>query len=156
MVAAAQAQRHLVTEPTARFLALLRACLTSGRAHFQATKGGTRERSPESYGWRFDNQNWKAQGDCIGWVDGEYIYLEPTAAYRVIQMMARDMSEPFAVSEQTLKKRLFEKGLLASVDAKRETLTVRRSIAGSKKSVLHFLRSTLLPEAPDDEDSDVR
>ena len=154
MVAAAQAQHHLVTEPTARFLALLRTCLTSGRAYFQANKGNTPERSPESYGWRFDNQNWKSQGDCIGWADGEDIYLEPTAAYRVVQMMARDMNEPFATSEQTLKKRLFQKGLLASVEAKRETLTVRRSIAGSRKSVLHFLRSTLLPEAPDDEDND--
>jgi len=89
-------------------------------------------------------------------VDGGDIYLEPTGAYRVIQMMARDMNEPFATSEQTLKKRLCEKGLLASVDARRETLTVRRSIAGSTKSVLCFLRSTLLPEAPDDKDDDDR
>lgn len=74
----------------------------------------------------------------------------------MIQIMARDMNEPFATSEQTLKKRLFEKGLLASVEAKRETLTVRRTIAGSKISVLHFLRSTLLPEAPDEEENDVR
>jgi hypothetical protein len=157
IVAAAQAKHHSVTEPTARSLGLLRACLTSGRAHLRTTKGGTPERSPESCGWRFDNQNWRAQGDCIGWVDGEDIYLEPNAAYRVIQMMARDMNEPFAASEQTLKKRLSERGLLASVDTARETLTVRRTIAGSKKSVLHLLRSTLLPEAPDDEeDNDVR
>jgi Domain of unknown function (DUF3854) len=156
MAAAAQAKHHLVTEPTARFLSLLQACLTSGRAHLQTTKGGTPERSPGSCGWRLDNQNWKSQGDCIGWVDGEDIYLEPAAAYRVIQMLARDMNEPFATSEQTWKKRLSEKGLLASVEATRETLTVRRTIAGSKISVLHILRNTLLPEAPDDENDDDR
>jgi hypothetical protein len=154
-LAAAQARHHSVTEPTARFLSLLRASLTTGRAHLQTTKGGMPERSPESCGWHLESQNLKSQGDCIGWVDGENLYLEPTAAYRVIQMMVRDMSEPFAVSEQTLNKRLSEKGLLASVDAKRQTLTVRRTIAGSKRSVLHFLRNTLLPEALDDEDNDV-
>ena len=155
MVAAAQAKHHLATEPTARFLDLLRASMTSGRAHFQTTEAGRPERSPESCGWRFDSQNWKSQGDCIGWVDCENIYLEPNGAYRVIQIMARDMNEPFATSPQTLKKRLSEKGLLASIDAKRETLTVRRTIAGSTTSVLHFSRSALLPEAPAAEDNDV-
>ena len=155
MVAAAQAQHHMATEPAARFLELLRACLTSGRAHFQTTEAGRPELSPESCGWRVDNQNWKSQGDCIGWVHGEDIYLEPTAAYRVIQIMARDMNEPFATSPQTLKKRLSEKGMLASVEVKRQTLTVRRTIAGSTMSVLHFSRNTLLPDALDD-DNDVQ
>lgn len=156
MVAAAQAKHHVASEPTARFLDLLRASMTSGKAHLQTTEAGRPERSPESCGWRLDNQNWKSQGDCVGWVHGDDAYLEPTAAYRVIQIMARDMNEPFPTSPQTLKKRLFEKGLLASVEAKRETLTVRRAIAGSTIPVLHFLRSTLLPETPDHEDNDAR
>jgi hypothetical protein len=42
---------------------------------------------------------------------------------------------------------------LASIDAKRETLTVRRTIAGSEKDVLDFLRDTLLPEKPDKPDN---
>jgi hypothetical protein len=75
--------------------------------------------------------------------------VEPTAAFRLVQMAARDAGEALPVSEQTLNKRLNEKGLLASVDQKRETLTVRRTLAGSKKSVLHFSRGTLLPEEPD-------
>jgi hypothetical protein len=156
MVAAAQAKHHVASEPTARFLDLLRASMTSGRAHLQTTKARRPEKSPESCGWRSDDQNWKSQGDCVGWVDGDDIYLEPTAAYRVIQIIARDMNEPFATSPQILKKRLHENGLLASIDAKRETLTVRRAIAGSTISVLHFLKNTLLPETPDDEDNDVR
>jgi len=156
MVAAAQGKHHSETEPTARFLSLVRACLTSGRAHLQTTKAGTPERSPESCGWRLDHQNWKSQGDCVGWVDGEDIYLEPATAYRAIQMMARDMNEPFATSPQVLKKRLDEKRLLASVETKRGTLTVRRTIAGSQIPVLHFFRTTILPEAPDDEDTDAR
>jgi hypothetical protein len=61
------------------FRAVHRASMTSGRAHFQTTEAGRPERSPESCGWRFDSQNWKSQGDCIGWVDCENIYLEPNA-----------------------------------------------------------------------------
>jgi len=60
-----------------------------------------------------------------------------------------------AVSEHTLRKRLNEKGYLASVDKPRGTLTVRRTICGSSKSVLHFLRNTILPEVSDaDEDAE--
>jgi len=54
-----------------------------------------------------------------------------------------------------LKKRLREKDLLGSTDMTRETLTVRRIICGSSKSVLHFLRITILPEVSDsDEDAE--
>jgi len=64
------------------------------------------------------------------------------------------MGEVLAVAEQTLRKRLHEKGLLASIDEARETLTVRRSIGGTSRSVLHFSRSTFLPEVSDaDEDA---
>jgi hypothetical protein len=155
MAAAAQAKHHVATEPTARFLDLLRASITSGRTHLQTTEAGRPEQSPESYGWRSDNQLWKSHGDCVGWLEGDNVYVEPIAAYRVIQVMARDMNEPFATSPQVLKKRLHEKGLLVSIDGKRETLTVRRKIAGLSTPVLHFSRSKLLPESPDTEDNDV-
>jgi hypothetical protein len=154
--AAAQAKHQGETEPTARFLAILRSLLSSGRAHLAARNGGEPDRAPESCGWRRDNSSsWMPVGECIGWVDGDELYLDPTAAYRVAQVAGRDMGEVLAVSEQTLKKRLHEKRLLASVDQKRQTLTVRRSIGGSSKDVLHLLRSTVLPEVSDgDEDAE--
>jgi hypothetical protein len=148
----AQAKHHAATEPTARFLATLRALLTSGRAHLEARDGGQPNRAPGPCGWRRDSSDgWSPLGDCIGWVEGDDVYLEPTAAYRLVQVAGRDAGELIAVSEQTLKKRLHEKGLLASVDGKRQTLTVRRSIAGSSKDVLHLSRGTLLPEEPESE-----
>lgn len=59
------------------------------------------------------------------------------------------------LSEQMLKKRLHETGLLASVDDASQTLTVRRMISGSSTGVLHFLRIIILPEVPDgDEDAE--
>jgi hypothetical protein len=154
--AAVQAKHQMATEPAARFLTLVRSVLTSGRAHLEARNGGEPDRAHGSCGWRRDNSGkWVPLGDCIGWVEDDDLYLEPTAAYRLAQMAGRDVCEVLAISEQTLKKRLHEKGLLASVDEKRETLTVRRNIGGSSRGVLHFLRSTLLPEAPYDEGDDV-
>ena len=153
LAAAAQSKHQAATEPAARFLTTLRALLTSGRAHLGTRSGGEPERSPSCCGWRRDGSGrWSPLGDCIGWADGEDIYLEPTASYRAVQTAGRDAGGVLAISEQILKKRLREKGLLASVDEKRQTLTVRRSIGGSSKDVLHLLRTALLPEAPEGDD----
>jgi hypothetical protein len=152
-VALVQTKHHAATEPTARFLELTRASLAAGRAHLQSREGTTPDKSPGACGWRcVGNGNWSPQGDCIGWVEGDDLYLQPTAAYRLVQVAGRDAGEVLAISEQTLKKRLHEKGLLASTDAARQTLTVRKRIGGTSKDVLHFYRKTLLPEDPDTSD----
>lgn len=152
--AAAQAKHQGESEPTAKFLTILRSLLTSGRAHLAARNGGEPGRAPESCGWSRENSNWIPHGDRVGWVDDDNLYLDLTAAYRLAQIAGRDAGEVLAVSEPTLKKRLSERGLLASVEKKRGTLTVRRSIGGSYKDVLHFLRGVVLPEESDgDEDA---
>jgi hypothetical protein len=46
-----------------------------------------------------------------------------------------------------------QKGLLLSRDNGRETLTVRRNIAGTQRNVLNLKRTTLLPQ--DDGDSNI-
>ena len=96
---------------------------------------------------------WTPLGDCIGWVDGEDVYLESAAAFRQVQLAGRDAGEGLPVSEQTLKRRLHEKGLLASVDSQRQTVTVRRSVAGASKDVLHFGRTTIFPDDSEGIDS---
>jgi hypothetical protein len=153
--AAAQAKQQGEIEPTARFLTLLRSLLSTGRAHL-AARSGAEPPSPQCCGWRFNSSgSWVPLGDCIGWVDDQDIYLDSTAAYRAVQTAGRDTGDLLAVSEQTLRKRLNEKGLLASIDKTRETLTVRRNIAGTSKNVLHFRRGTILPEVSDgDEDTE--
>ena len=155
LAAATQAKHQMATEPATRFVGLIRSLRTSGRVHLEARSGGAVSESPESCGWRRDNSGaWTPLGECIGWVADDDLYLEPTAAFRAAQVAGRDIGEVLTVAEQTLRKRLHEKGLLASVDASRETLTVRRSIGGTSKSVLHFRRSTFLSEVSDaDEDA---
>ena len=152
---AAQGKHQTATEPTARFICQLRSLLSSGRAHLEARTGGRPNQSPRSCGWRLDGgDTWSPHGDCVGWVDGDDLYLDSTAAYRLVYVAGRDAGEALAVSEQTLKKRLDEKGLLASKEASRETLMVRRTILGSSRSVLHLLRETVLPEGRNDSDID--
>ncbi len=155
VAATAQARRRAATEPAARFLALLRSVLTSGRAHL-ASRNGDEPHRPGPCGWRRDNAGTSASfGDCIGWVEGDNVYLEPTATYRAVQLVGRDAGEVLTVTEHTLRRRLRDKGLLDSVDEAREFLTRQLNIDGSSKSVLHFRRSTILPEVSDgDEDAE--
>jgi hypothetical protein len=151
--AAAQAKHHVVSEPTAMFLVLLRSVLASGRAHLGARNCGVPE-APASVGWRMNGSIWTPQGDCVGWVEGDDVYLEPAAAFRQVQLAGRDAGESLPVTEQTLKRRLRERELLASVDKRRQTVTVRRTIAGASKDVLHFRRATIFLEDPDDNSMD--
>ncbi len=149
--AAAQVKHHAAAEPAAQFIATSRTLLTSGRAHLATLVGCRPQWAPGSCGWRQDNGAWSAHGDRIGWIDGENIYLDAKAAYRLVQAAGRDSGEVLAVGETTLKKRLREKNLLASTDEGRETLTIRKRIEGSCKDVLHLHRGVILPDEPDDD-----
>jgi hypothetical protein len=136
--------------PLLAFLDLLRASLASGHANLQS-RDGAMPVAAGACGWRVGSAGaGSPMGHCVGWLDEENLYLEPVAAYRVVQLAARDSGEPFSTSEQTLKKRFRDKGLLLSIDKKRQTLTVRRTLAGSSRAVLHLQRSTLLPDDPDE------
>lgn len=135
--AAAQQSKHqIATEPTLRFVDLIRSVLTSGRAHVRliSRRGAS------------DCSRQPLQGECIGWVTHDSVFLQPETAFRVAQIAARDAGEALAVSQTTLRKRLHEKDLLASVDETRNTLTVRRTFDGVSHNVLHFSRTVLLPE----------
>lgn len=153
-VANAQAKHQAVTEPARRFISLLHSCLSSGRAHLASREGHCQEKNHVGCGWRDS----VPLGKCIGWIEGNDVYLDVTTAYGVAQITGRDAGEPLAISEQMLKRRLKEKGVLASIDKARETLTIRRKITGSSKDVLHFHRTTFLPtdsDAPDDPSEEI-
>ena len=149
-----QAKHHLATEPTAMFMAVLHSLLTSGRAHLVERNGGGEPEHAHCCGWRRDNNGWTPRGDCVGWIDGDDVYLESTTAFRLVKVAGRDSGECLAVTEQTLRKRLHEKGLLASIDQRRETMSVRRNILGTVRNVLHFSRTTILPEEPEGAEMD--
>jgi hypothetical protein len=72
----------------------------------------------------------------IGWLSGKDLFLDPIASYQVAQDLAG--KERMAVTEQTLRHKLQERGLLASVDAGRHMVQVRRTLEGQPRQVLHL------------------
>jgi hypothetical protein len=132
-----QIQYHHTSDPALRFVALLRAALVGGRAHV-ADRQGRAPESPEIWGWRRKQggREWVPQGARVGWVTRTDLFLEPAASYQVAQQMAG--SEPLPVSEQTLRHRLREHGVLASIDGGRQMLLVRRTLEGYPRQVLHL------------------
>jgi hypothetical protein len=160
--AAAQAKFQQASEPTHQFLTYLTAALGSGEVHI-AGLDGAKPTTPEAWGWRptivrsgfSEDLEWRPQGKRIGWLDGTNLYLEPEASYAAAQAMAAKGGDGIGVTSQTLRKRLNERGLLASVDTKRETLTIRRKLEGKQRDVLHLLSSQFAPLAPEEPDNSV-
>lgn len=148
-VASAQKAHLAASDPVERFLELVRAAIASGKAHVAGPDGQTPE-NPEGWGWRYEYDRDNSQGNRIGWIDGDNLYLEPEASYGVAQRLARDGGEPLSVGSKTLHKRLDERSLLASKEKGR--LVVRKTLEGERRHVLHLNKSTLFPSKPDQSD----
>jgi hypothetical protein len=126
-------------------VALVQAALVGGDAYV-ADRQGKAPAEAAAWGWQRTGQGcgWKPRGVRIGWVTGADLYLEPTASYEVAQTVAG--TARLSVSGPTLRQRLREQGLLASVDAGRQMLQVRRTLGGRPRQVLHLrTRDVLLP-----------
>jgi hypothetical protein len=144
--AGAQATHLDAAEPAGLFLRLLTAALAGGYAHVAAEDGGA-PRDPQRWGWKPEEYNTgdgtgtrhKPQGVCVGWLAEDELYLEPDASYAAVQRIARDQNESFALSAHTLRRRLKEKRLLASTDVARGKLTVRKTLQGERREVLHVV-----------------
>lgn len=145
----AQAEQQASTDPVHRFIELLRTAISSGHAHVASGDG---PHTPgQAWGWRErrslsgDRESLEIvpQGNCIGWVAGPDLYLDQNAAYKVAQDIASGTGDSLAISIRTLGKRLKERGLLATTDEARGKLTVRHTLAGSRRDVLHFKAATI-------------
>jgi hypothetical protein len=142
-LAVLQAAYQESDDPAARFVALLRVALARREAHL-ADRSGSAPDEAAAWGWRLKQKGrtWEPQGPRIGWVSGSDVFLEPSISYQVAQQMAG--AERLLGSEQTLRHRLHERGLLASTDAGRKMVQVRRRLEGGLKQVLHLKSSALL------------
>jgi hypothetical protein len=146
-----QTQHQSDADPCVRYFALLGSALTSGRAHLANRNGDRPENAPEAWGWRRrvatgENQRervWDPTGKCIGWIEGEEIYLDSNAAYATANGLAAEQGDSLGVTPYTLHKRLAEQRLLASADQARGHLTIRRVLAGTRRSVLHVHASKM-------------
>jgi len=129
-----QAAYQGAADPAFRFLASLKTALESGCAHVADRHGRAPDQAAD-WGWRGKpkGRGWGPLGACIGWIAGDDLYLEPAASYETALRAGN-----LAVSQQQLRQRLRERGLLASVDIGRNMLVVRRTLAGHPRQVLHL------------------
>jgi hypothetical protein len=149
----AQMKFQRSAEPTERYIELLQAALVAGEGHL-ATPRGAAPSAAGSMGWRIigksdrDFPTWGPLGRRIGWIeeDSNDLFLQPDVAYQVAQRMARSGAgtESLSIGSRTLHKRLHECGLLKTVDERRQTLTVRRTIEGIRRDVLHLRAGALI------------
>lgn len=148
-----QPQHQDANEPTRRFRELLQAALASGAAHI-ADREGQEPKTPEAWGWRkvtvgtgnSERAEWRPLGDRVGWVDGDNLYLEADAAFGVVQRLGRNVGEGITIQLPTLKKRLHQKGLLASTETRggQLRLEVRPTLESRRRRVLHVDAATFL------------
>lgn len=127
-----------------------------------ANPEGGRPETSEAWGWRqatvgtgdFEREEWRPQGERVGWLEDEGLYLEPDAALAAVQKQGGDSGEPLGVTGRTLRKRLHERGLLLSTDEARQVLTVRKTLEGRRREVLHTSDDlfSLHKEKPDQPD----
>jgi hypothetical protein len=137
-------------EPARRFLALLGAAISSGRAHLADAETGNQPEDAACWGWQLASVGsghdlrdvWRPNGERLGWIREEDLLLEPETAFASAQKLARDQGTSIPVKQRTLWKRLAEQGLLASRDPARGSM-VRLSIQGVRRDVLHLAASTL-------------
>jgi hypothetical protein len=143
-----QAKYQLAADPASLFVCLLKAALAQGRAHVADRTGGAPE-DAAAWGWQQEpsGRGWMPRGQCIGWVGGQDLFLEPVVSYQVARALGG--AESLQLSEQSLRRRLHDHGLLASTDPGREMLTVRRTLAGFPRQVLHLNAAVLLAVADD-------
>ncbi|MGQ9686827.1 MAG: hypothetical protein ACUVT2_11050 [Thiobacillaceae bacterium] len=141
-----QAGHQASEEPTARFLELLSAAIASGRAHVADAATGAAPEDTQRWGWRLEREKWQAQGECVGWVDGEYLLLEPNAAFAAAQRLAREQGTSLPITPRTLWKRMAERGLTLTEQDRRQTYYLpRRTVAGQRRRVVVLLQNLAPP-----------
>jgi hypothetical protein len=118
--AAAQTRGQASEEPARRFIDLIASALSSGEAVLGAADTGR----PAS----------QTRGRVVGWTAGEWVLLEPDAAFAAAQRLAEQQGEGLPVGKNTMWKRLRERNFLVRYDPAHNT--VQYTIAGVRRRVL--------------------
>ncbi len=150
--AEAQAGFQASEEPAGRFVALLAAAIASGQAHVADATTNEEPSDAGNWGWQrrahtsgaVEHEEWQPKGMCVGWIEGGDLYLNPESSFAAVQRLAQAQGASLPITAQTLWKRLFEKGILASRDDARRRNVVRKVIAGSRRNAIHIFADTLL------------
>jgi hypothetical protein len=128
-----------------RFINLLKAGLLSGRCHLRDIKTGGPPQNYDRFGWRREYRGEcpieVPRGEYVGHTDGTDLFLDQEAVFAVVQRMACDQNEVFAITQRTLWQHLRESGFLAAVDRRTEgkiRTKVRKNVCGVETEMMHL------------------
>ncbi|MBV8557065.1 MAG: DUF927 domain-containing protein, partial [Planctomycetaceae bacterium] len=157
-----QAETHRESDPACRFVALLKAGLSSERFHLQDTDS---DNAPEPFaavcGWHKD---WLYQGNDrgqmldwrippnsrrVGYIDlkEQVVYLDPELAKEVARTMGRAAGQPFEHADNIARDLNEAKMIKTSVEAGKVRLTPHKRIRGVKDRYLTIWLDCLFGEA---------
>ena len=138
----AQADHLGAADPVMQFLDGLESMVASGKGHFANRYGEEPKDHPESWGWRkfgtSEGQEWRPRGVQLGWIADRGVYVDMTTVFTEIQKHLASANNALPIQEQTLIKRLNERGYLLSKDEKRQTFKIRRELESRQRNVIHL------------------
>ena len=133
------------SDPVGIYLGSVRALIASGRVHVAGRDGGCPPENPVRWGWAEGMSGgepmWRPQGDLVGWVDGDDLYLESSIAYKLARQHAEAEGQPLTISKRMLHEQLKGRKLLAS-SGQNGHVTARRRLGGTQQTVIHLALCT--------------
>jgi len=145
-----QVSYQAADDPARRFVELVSSAFSSHLAYAADADNGQAPGNPERWGWRvIERSNGSGMDDVpiryipkgtkIGWVDSKgNLFLEPNAAFALIQRIGKDQNAPLTVTQQILWKRLAEKDWIVTGKDKGHH-TIRKMIEGRRRRVIHLI-----------------
>lgn len=154
-LAAGQGEAQREEDRARMFVRLLAAALRARLCHLVSPHDDASRPDPDavpgSWGWLVMAANgaWMGCGTKVGWVDQGGCYLDPDAAYGVVQEMARRQGVSLGLTKAALWTRLREAGLLKTSG---ERNLYAKKVAGRKVWTLRLPLDALRGEAWDGTD----
>ena len=140
--AAKQVKQQRGVRPAEMYLRGLRSALLSGQAHV-VTAEGKEPPMATALGWhRSPSRALVARGAKLGWVEGDALYLNPSAAFHVVSQYGDGSLA--AIGELGLRRELAHADFLVRTDSARQKRVVRKRFEGVDETVLHLSLRAML------------
>jgi hypothetical protein len=147
-----QAKYLVIANDALKFVEFIQNAILSGKAHLTDQRGEMPD-DPVKWGWKKGTGIVQAQGTCIGYVNGDEVYLLPDESYRIASDGGTG-TDKIRATKDALQKRLREEGLLAYTtetgNPKNNKNTVQKRFRGARVWLLAFKAATFVGDGADE------
>jgi hypothetical protein len=120
-----------------RFVKILQSALSMGSCHLAAQGGGV-PKYHTAAGWKLTGagvyQKIEGQGVKVGWMNDEYVFIDVTAAQKVVKQLSQATGNYLGSSDRAVVKALYEANMLAEVS--KDRLTIKVTVEGQRRNLL--------------------